>query len=284
MITKGFLMKKFEGLKILVLDIETSPLLVWCWGLFDQNIGLNQIKQDWNVLSFSAKWYEGRNKKVYGPNNKVIYHSLANKKDKTDDRDLLEEVWKLLDECDILLTQNGVRFDNKKLNARFALHGMKPPSSFKHIDTLQIVKRNFALTSNKLEYLSDKFCTKYKKMTEREFAGFSLWKECLANNKRAWAEMKKYNSYDILSLEELYQKIGNWDTSIDFNVYSDSLETVCKCGSKEFKSKGYHYTSVGKFSRSKCVKCGAETRGRKNLLTKEKKETVRTGTPRNSSK
>lgn len=265
------------------MDIETSPLLVYCWGLFDQNIGLNQIKQDWNVLSFSAKWYEGPDGKIYGPHNKVMYHSLEKKKDKTDDRDLLEQAWKLLDECDILLTQNGVRFDNKKLNARFALNRINPPSSFKHIDTLQVMKRSFSLTSNKLEYASDKFCTKYKKMTEREFAGFNLWKECLANNKKAWAEMKKYNCYDILSLEELYQKIGNWDTTIDFNIYEDSLETVCKCGSREFRNKGYHYTAVGKFQRSKCVKCGAETRSRKNLLTKDKKDTVRTGTTRNSS-
>lgn len=275
--------KKNDGPKILVLDIETAPLLVYCWGLFDQNIGLNQIKKDWNVLSFSAKWYEDKAGRVYGPHNKTMYESLADKKDKSDDRDLLKKVWKLLDECDILLTQNGIRFDNKKLNARFALHKMQPPSSFKHIDTLNIMKRNFALTSNKLEYASDKFCTKFKKMTEREFAGFSLWKECLEDNKRAWAEMKKYNVYDILSLQELYQELSPWDTSIDFNVYSDSLEIVCKCGSKDFTKRGYFYSPVGKFQRFRCNNCGAETRSRKNLLSKEKKESVKTGTTRNGS-
>ena len=42
--------------KILLFDIETSPLEVYTFGLFDQNIGLNQIIKDWSVLSFSAKW------------------------------------------------------------------------------------------------------------------------------------------------------------------------------------------------------------------------------------
>ncbi len=31
--------------KILVLDIETAPIVAHVWGLFDQNIGLNQIKR-----------------------------------------------------------------------------------------------------------------------------------------------------------------------------------------------------------------------------------------------
>ena len=275
--------KDNQGPKILVLDIETSPLEVYCWGLFDQNIGLNQIKTDWSVLSWSAKWYEDAKGKVYGPHKKLMYKDASQKKNKRDDDELLKEVWQLLDECDILLTQNGIRFDNKKLNARFALRKMTPPSSFKHIDTLNIMKKNFALTSNKLEYASNNFCVKYTKQTKREFAGFDLWKECLDGNKRAWAEMKKYNCYDVLALEELYQKLSPWDNSIDFNIYSDNLKNTCKCGSEKFIKRGFFYSPVGKFQRYKCDECGTETRSRKNLLSKEKKETIKTATIRNGS-
>jgi len=276
-------MNKQIGPKILVLDIETKPLLVYCWGLFDQNIGLNQIVEDWNVLAVAAKWYVGPDSHIYGPHDKMMYKDLSSKKDKTDDRELMEWVWKLLDDCDILLSQNGIRFDSKKLNARFAIHGMDPPSSYKHIDTLVESKKNFSFTSNKLQYLSNTLCDKYKKMIKREFEGMDLWTECLNNNKKAWKEMEDYNKLDVLSTEELYQKLSPWSTSIDFNIYRENLEIICKCGSKEFRNKGYAYTAVGRFQRSKCVKCGAETRSRKNLLSKEKKETVRTGTSRNSS-
>ena len=48
--------KVFEGPKILCFDIETLPLESYTWGLFDQNVGLNQIKTDWAALSIAAKW------------------------------------------------------------------------------------------------------------------------------------------------------------------------------------------------------------------------------------
>lgn len=276
-------MKKNSGPKILVLDIETSPIISYTWGLFDQNVGLNQIKVDWHILSYSAKWYQDAAGKTYGPHSKVMYKDQRNEKDITNDKALLKQVWDLLDSTDILLTQNGVRFDHKKLNARFVLSKMQPPSSYKHIDTLQIAKKYFSFTSNKLEYMSDKLCVKYKKQTKREFAGFELWKECLAGNKKAWNEMEKYNRYDVLALEELYHKLSPWDNSIDFNIYSDELTFKCKCGSEDLMKRGFLYSPMGKFQRFRCNSCGNETRSRKNLLSKEKKETLRTATVRNSS-
>src|SRR5271165_7266283 len=52
---KEFLSIKVEP-KILVLDIETSPIVSYTWGLFDQNIGLEQIVQESNILSVAVKW------------------------------------------------------------------------------------------------------------------------------------------------------------------------------------------------------------------------------------
>jgi len=268
--------KKSNGPKVLIIDIETAPIVAHVWGLWDQNVGLNQIKSDWHLLSFSAKW-------LGDSPNKTIYMDQRNAKNIEDDRKLLDKIWQLLDEADILLTQNGKKFDHKKINSRFVLNGMQPPSSYKHIDTLVIAKKHFGFTSNKLEYMSDKLCVKYKKQTKRKFSGFELWKECLAGNKSAWKEMEFYNKYDVLALEELYHKLIPWDNSIDFNVYSDGLETVCKCGSTDFLKRGFFYSPVGKFQRFRCNNCGAETRSRENLLSKEKKKAIRTGTTRNSS-
>jgi hypothetical protein len=47
-----------NGPKILTIDIETAPLEAWAWGLFDQNIALNQIKTEWSVLAYAAKWLD----------------------------------------------------------------------------------------------------------------------------------------------------------------------------------------------------------------------------------
>lgn len=251
--------------KILILDIETAPILAHVWGLWDQNVGLNQIKSDWHVLSWSAKWFGDK---------KIMYQDQRTSKSIEDDKKLLEGIWKLLDEADIIVTQNGKAFDQKKLFARFILNGMKPPSSFKHIDTKQIASRHFAFTSNKLEYLTSKLCTKHKKLKTKKFQGFELWKACLAGDKAAWNEMERYNKADVLSLEELYTKLIPWDSSINFALYSDEPVDICSCGSKEFKRNGYCYTSVGKYQRHKCIKCGAELRSGHNEFSKEKRQSL----------
>jgi DNA polymerase elongation subunit (family B) len=255
-------------LKVLVFDIETAPMLAHVWGLFDQNIALNQIQSDWHVLSWSAKW-------LYDDAENVMYADQRNAKNIEDDSKILKQIWKLLDEADVVITQNGKSFDVKKLNARFLQHGFPPPSSYRHIDTKILAKRHFAFTSNKLEYMTDKFCVKYKKLKHAKFSGFELWKQCLAGNIEAWDEMKKYNMYDVLSLEELYLLLQPWDNSINFNVYHEAPVHTCNCGSVEFSKNGFKYTNSGKFHRLICDNCGAEYTDKQNLLSKSKRQSLK---------
>ena len=51
------------GIKILTIDIETRPSLAYVWGLWDQNVGLNQVEEFGTVISWAAKWHG--EKKVY---------------------------------------------------------------------------------------------------------------------------------------------------------------------------------------------------------------------------
>ena len=264
---------KPKGPKVLVFDIETSPLLGFVWTLWENNVALNQIHTDWHVLSWSAKW-------LGDAPNKVMYMDQRNVKNVENDKKLLQKIWNLLDEADVVITQNGKSFDHKKLNARFILNGFQPPSSYKHIDTLEIAKRHFGFTSNKLEYMSDKLCVTYKKLKHAKFSGFELWKECLAGNIEAWKEMEVYNKHDVLALEELFTKLIPWDSAVNFNIYNDEEINTCKCGSNIFTRNGYYYTSAGKFQRYKCKDCGAESRDKINLLSKEKKASLKMGTAR----
>lgn len=257
--------------KILFIDIETAPLTSYTWSLFDVTIPLNMIKKDWHLLSYSAKWLGSK---------KVFYKDQRNSKNIEDDKHLLQEIWKLLDEADIVIGQNSKSFDIKKLNARFIMNGFKPPSSYKQIDTLRLAKKYFGFTSNKLEYLTKTLNKKHKKSTHKKFNGFELWKECLLGNKVAWKEMEHYNKLDVLSLEELYTKLIPWDSSINFDLYHNGLYNQCKCGSRNLKKYGFAFTNVGKFQRYQCVECGAETRSRDNLLDKDKRESLKSGTNR----
>lgn len=259
---------KGKTLKVLILDIETIPLNCYAWGLFDQNIGLDMIINDWSILSFSAKW-------LGDPASKIMYQDVSEQKDYRDDSKILKTLHSLLDEADVTISQNGIRFDLPKIQTRFLKHGMKPPSSFRNIDTLRIAKRHFSFTSNKLAYMTDLLCTQYKKLSHSEFSGFKLWGECLKGNKKAYASMKKYNSYDVLSLEELYLKLRPWDKTINFNISSGETQDRCDCGSTDLKEKGFIYTNTAKYKRYICQNCGKEHKDPKNLYTKEQKQKLR---------
>ena len=249
--------------KILVFDIETSPILAYTWGLWDQNVGLNMIKEDWTVLSVAAKWMGDK---------KIHYWDTNGQDDVKDDKAVLEGIWQLLDEADVVITQNGIRFDVKKLNARFVLNNMPPPSSFRHIDTLRLSKSRFSFTSHKLEYMTAQLCKKYKKLKHGSFPGFELWAECLKKNQKAWKEMKKYNMYDVLSLEELALILLPWDKKVNFSVFEENNK--CSCGSHSFKRDGYFITNSGKYKRYRCNSCGAESRGKENIMPVAKRQAL----------
>jgi hypothetical protein len=257
------------GPKVLIYDIETAPIVAHVWGLWENNVGLNQIDTDWHVLSWSAKW-------LGAPDNEVMYMDQRGMKNIEDDSKLLKQIWNLLDQCDVVITQNGKKFDQKKLNARFILNGMDPTSSYRHIDTAQLAKKHFAFTSNKLAYLSDKLCTTYKKLTNHgQFAGHELWVQCLKGNLAAWQEMEKYNKYDVLSLEELYNRLAPWDNSINFNVYTDDETLTCSCGSTSFRKNGFAYSNAAKYQKYTCKGCGKEHKDKNNLFSTEKKASLK---------
>lgn len=257
-----------KGPRVLIFDVETAPLLTWVWRIWDENIGLNQIEKDWHLLSWAAKWLGEK---------KVMYRDQRNAKNIQDDKNILKALWKLLDEADIVVTQNGNSFDIKKLNARFILNGLKPPSSYQSIDTFRIAKSKFGFTSNKLEYMTDKLCKKYKKLKHTEYPGFELWAECLKRNRRAWRIMKKYNMWDVLALEELYLVLQPWHGGINFSMYRGENIVRCNCGSLDVVKNGFNYTPGGRFQRYKCQKCGAELRSRNNMLKLADKPPVRVG-------
>jgi predicted nucleic-acid-binding Zn-ribbon protein len=254
------------GPRVLTLDIETAPLESYTWGIWDQNIGLNQIKSEWTILSFSAKWL-GEKKVIYGDTGGNGPGLVRN------DRPLLEQLWALLDNADIVVTQNGKKFDIRKINSRLIMAGFKPYSPIRQVDTCLVAKKHFGFTSNKLEWMSEKL-TKAKKSQHKQFPGFSLWSECLKDNPKAWAEMKKYNILDTVSTEELYLKLRPWiDGHPNVAAYTDVEAPACpKCGSRKLRLNGIRRTQTGESKRLRCADCGGSSFSRANSSTPAKRK------------
>ena len=248
----------FRQPKILVIDIETKPLKAYCWGLFDQNISLDMIIEDWSVMSWAAKWLG---------NDHIFYQDLSENDDYTNDELIIRGIFELLNECDAVLTQNGKRFDIPKLNAKFVEYKLGLPAPYKHIDNYTI-KKKLGLTSKKLEYTTNKFNEQYKKLKHGKFPGMSLWIECLKGNKEAWSEMKEYNIHDVLSLEELYvNHLRKFDSTLNFGVYTGTGGCM-NCGSNDLTEKEHSYTKTGAFKTYLCNRCGTYSTSRNNELSK----------------
>ena len=259
----------FTSPKILVLDIETCPIIASVWGLWKQDIQPDRIIQDWCVLTWAAKWLNDN--EIYS--GKITPKEVVNR----DDKRIMKDVWAFMEDADVIIAHNGERFDIPRLNTRFILNGLTPPLSYQVIDTLKLARRKFSFTSNKLDYLGTVLGLGGKIKTE-----FDLWKRCVAGDQEALDLMSEYNERDITLLEEVYLKIGSWMPSHpNLGVYVDDNHTLCPmCTSSDVSWKGYYTTLVGQYKTFRCNHCGFIGRSRTNALTKEKRESLGVSTAR----
>ena len=242
--------------RIKTLDIETSPIEALTCGTFDQNISVEQIKTEWTILSYAIK-------DLNSP--KIRYESTGGRgaKKVRDDKGLLIKLHKELDDCDIVIAQNGRAFDTKKVNARMAMHGMLPYSPVRVIDTLEIAKKHFKFTSNKLQWMSQHLTTQPKD-DHKEFPGMELWIQCLLDNPDAWKCMKKYNEQDVLSAELVYRRLRPWMVAHpSLAVFAGGTEPRCPaCGSTHVQKRGFEVTQATTYHRYHCQECGKWSRGK----------------------
>ena len=180
-------------MKTLYLDIETTPIKAYVWGLWDQNVSINQIIEPTEMLCFGARW---------GGSKKVIFKSVHHDGKKA----MLEELHKLMEEADVLVGWNSAAFDHKHINREFLENGMAPPSTVKDLDLMSVVQANFQFPSNKLDYVAQKLGVGAKV----KHSGFQLWIDCMAGDEKAWKEMKKYQIQDVNLLIDLYDILLPW--------------------------------------------------------------------------
>ncbi|MGW3992191.1 ribonuclease H-like domain-containing protein [Amycolatopsis sp. NPDC004772] len=233
------------GPRVLAWDIETAPNLAYVWGLWQQNVGLNQIEARGDVLSFAARW-------VDEPPESIVFHAGRTE---SDHRKMVRAAHKLLDEADALVSWNGKSFDTKHMHREFLLAELTPPSPAREVDLMLVARKRFKFVSNKLENVSRELGLGGKV----QHSGFELWRRCLQGDPAAWAEMQEYNEMDVHLLVDLYDRLLPWiDTAPNRNLFT--LEEGCpRCpaGPEALKPRGFRLTNVGAFQRYRCQECGS---------------------------
>lgn len=263
-------MTSSNNINIITLDIETAPNIAHVWAFFKQNVSLEQVLANDFIMSYA--W------KVLGKDDAVCV-SAANCYQQSNgvERKLyklfIQSLRDVLDAADVVIAHNGKRFDIPWIIGQCVEYGVKPPSPFKVVDTCAEARKVFRLPSYKLDYLTKRFkCS--KKSPHKKFPGHTLWAQCLAGNAEAWDEMEKYNLNDVFILEELYVKIRPYlPARFNYGLYQYSDNSACPvCGGRHLHKRGFYHTSVSRFQRYVCNDCGAWSRGRNNLLTKDKRK------------
>lgn len=254
-----------DGANILFLDLEVSATLAASFSRFKAFISPDAIVQEPYVLT--AAWAKND-----GPVEGLGLHQLPTwQEDPSNDILLVERVWELLDEADVVIAHNA-GFDTGWMNNRFAYYGITPPSPFKTICTLKALKKYFTLPANSLDA-----STKYFELDrKRSHEGIGLWLKCMQGDADAVEKMLEYNFGDIPTLRQLYYKVLPF-TQNHPNMamyYEDSQMRCNACGSTNIALEDgkYSYTNLSKFAVHRCGDCGSVRRTRKNVRTKAQLE------------
>jgi DNA polymerase III epsilon subunit-like protein len=258
---------------VLVFDIETLPIVGNFWDTGKQYISHENILEDWVVLSWSAKHLFSS--QIHGDiltreeiarRNSQVFVPLGEKDHNADER-IVRRIWKYLDDADVVITQNGIKFDVRKLNARFLYYRLPPYKPFHHIDTLKAAQAAFGSSSHRLGYM-----TEWLGLTRKRHTDFSLWTRSQIGDPDALKEMYDYGLNDTTILEEYYARIRAWiPNHPNFSAYTNSYVDahdevscpVCRHPIHKSHINGTYRTALGnEYDSFRCPHCGAV--GRKN--------------------
>jgi DNA polymerase elongation subunit (family B) len=242
-------------LKILLLDIETAPNVAHVWGIWQQNVAINQLMASGYTLCWAARWI-GMTETIFDS----VYISST--------KSMLTHIHSLLDEADAVIHYNGTKFDIPTLNKEFLLHGLTPPSPYKQIDLLRVARNKFKFPSNKLDYVAQVLGLGKK----TKHIGHELWVGCMNDDPECWKMMQEYNIQDVLLLEKVYHKLKPWIAN-HANYALHSTDGLCcpNCGSDSYQKRGVYYTHNCQYQRYRCSRCGTWFRSTKNITIKKDK-------------
>lgn len=172
------------GFKTGIFDIETTNL--------NANIG--------RLVSISLLRENGKVESI------TIADFKRYKRNPADDKMIISEVARLLDEPDILVSYYGKqpRFDLPFLVSRMIHHGIKPPPDLlykKHVDIYPYAKKWLPLTRRSLMIVSRFF----KCATDKTQVDWDHWAEAIAGQRASVDYIQEHNEHDVMVTGEVLE-------------------------------------------------------------------------------
>ena len=229
--------------KILILDIERLPGLARVWEPRSRYIAPRAFVQWPRLLCWAARWYGQKQ-----------YQFAA----EWDGREaMVSEIWGLYDEAEVVVTYNGIRFDNKHLRSEWLEAGLRPPRPWKDVDLFAVVKQ-FGFESKSLDTVTRRLGRPGKALLyDMEMAHAAA-----AGDEKAQKTLRRYNAGDVELTEWLYDRLRGWIPTHPFIGEHDGEEARCnQCGSHDLVNQPSKYRAVVvDYNLLRCDNCGGLVR------------------------
>tara|TARA_R100000951_G_scaffold63860_3_gene53625 strand:+ start:4543 stop:5307 length:765 start_codon:yes stop_codon:yes gene_type:complete len=229
--------------KIVLFDIETMFNVGAFWRMFDEIKTLDAVFKEKYIVC--ACW------KYLG--EKKVHSVCVDPSEPDNDQHVVEKLYEVLEDADLIIAHNGDRFDIKEFNTRAIFYGMNPLPQAKTVDTLKVAKSKFKFLSNKLDYIAQ-----YLGVGQKIKTSFSLWRECFEGDKKALKEMVTYCKMDVDVLEQVYLKLRPFvHNHPNIGLMKGEAAPTCpNCGGHHLQRRGERVTNVNRYARYQCQDCG----------------------------
>ena len=182
-----------------VIDLECSPATSYTYGQMHEATILSFEKAPYLFCFAYADIKGGKPKVVSLPDFKLY------KTEPTNDREVVKKLHEVMSSVDFIISHN-ISFDVRLAHARFIEHKLPPIKGVKNICTLKLARKVAQFPSNSLKELA-----LFMGLTHKMETSKYLWQKIHINrDKKAWAEMVKYNGLDVVVCREIYHKLSAW--------------------------------------------------------------------------
>lgn len=241
------MIKSKEEPRILIYDIESA--------------GVNALNADLGyVICFGYKWLGEKETHCIS-----ITDFSDFKKNPQNDKRVVKEALKILNEADGIIAHYGNRFDRPYIAARALYHGLAPFPDVQQLDPCYLAYKKFKLSSNRLVNIAKFLKCRNQKMNKDGTFWPDAWLSIMKGSTKNQKKMIAYCKQDVRTLEEIAVKMRPyWFPSFVNSLGYSHFDGTCPaCGSDYLMKNGTRKNKNYTYQRMICCDCATQFKGDK---------------------
>lgn len=234
-----------QASNILIIDMERLPGLAKVWDQKTSFVPHHKFERLPSTICFAARRYGFPGEEFWADWDQG--HEA-----------MVRRSWELYDRADIVVTYNGISFDNKNFRTDWEVYGLGEPAPWKDVDLFR-VNKNLGLVSYSMQHAARVLGIGGKdghydaNVAERAMGG----------SVKDQLDLRRYNIGDIKLTEKMYDRRRGSMPSHPHMGVTDDL-SCNQCGSTRLAPAGEYTAQVLVFPAYRCTRCGGRVKDRKS--------------------